>query len=109
MDFSSIKRSSSSSPRSHSTNPKNEDVREKDHQQQQQQQPSQQSLPPIAFSTNDVSSYKMSVLDGTHALEFTSLDNDGRQRKAHLCLFCGKVNTSYSNKGCLVIREISGV
>jgi hypothetical protein len=38
----------------------------------------------------------MSVLDGTHALEFTSLDNDGRQRKAHLCLFCGKVNSKYS-------------
>jgi hypothetical protein len=26
----------------------------------------------------------MSVLDGTHALEFTLLDNDGRQPKAHL-------------------------
>ncbi|CAF1299373.1 unnamed protein product [Adineta ricciae] len=98
MDFSSIKRSSSPSPRSNSTNPKNEDVKEKDHHQQQQQ-PSQQSLPPIAFSTNDVSSYKMSVLDGTHALEFTSLDNDGRQRKAHLCLFCGKVyNRKYGLK-----------
>ncbi|UJR36582.1 hypothetical protein I4U23_029301 [Adineta vaga] len=99
MDFSSIKRSSSSSsPRSSSNineNQKNEDMKEKDHQQQQPPPPQ----PPLAFSTNDVSSYKMSVLDGTHALEFTSLDNDGRQRKAHLCLFCGKVyNRKYGLK-----------
>ncbi|CAF1475568.1 unnamed protein product [Rotaria magnacalcarata] len=54
---------------------------------------------PIPFASSDVSSYKMSVLDGTHALEFTSLDNDGRQRKAHLCLFCGKVyNRKYGLK-----------
>lgn len=46
------------------------------------------------LTPNEISSYKMSVLDGTHALEFTSLDTDGRQRKAHLCLFCGKVKNS---------------
>jgi len=57
---------------------------------------------PISFSSNDVSSYKMSVLDGTQALEFTSLDNDGRQRKAHLCLFCGKVKVSFD---LLVVEE----
>ncbi len=44
------------------------------------------------MSSNGVSFYKMSVLDGTHALEFTLLDNDGRQRKAHLCLFYAEVN-----------------
>ncbi|CAF0734110.1 unnamed protein product [Adineta steineri] len=93
MEFPSIKRSSSPSPRH---NPiiidkhNDEEIKEKDQQQPQQQLP---------FSSNDVSSYKMSVLDGTHALEFTSLDNDGRQRKAHLCLFCGKVyNRKYGLK-----------
>lgn len=83
MDFPIIKRSSSPSPRRPSAIPekdKSEEIKEKD-------------LPRISttLSSNDVSSYKMSVLDGTHALEFTSLDHDGRQRKAHLCLFCGKV------------------
>lgn len=100
MDFSSIKRSTSPSPRAISNineNQKSEDIKEKDHHHHQQQ------TPPITFSSNDVSSYKMSVLDGTHALEFTSLDNDGRQRKAHLCLFCGKVNTSYQIKLCMII------
>jgi len=85
MEFPSTKRSSSPSPRQSSIiidKQNDEEIKEKDHSQQQQ----------MAFSSNDVSSYKMSVLDGTHALEFTSLDNDGRQRKAHLCLFCGKVN-----------------
>ncbi len=84
MEFSSTERSSSPSPRQNSilnNKQKDEDIKEKDHSQ-----------PQMTFSSNDVSSYKMSVLDGTHALEFTSLDNDGRQRKAHLCLFCGKVN-----------------
>ncbi|CAF3291391.1 unnamed protein product [Rotaria sp. Silwood2] len=71
---------------------KNEEIKEKDHNHQQSQQS-------IGFSTNDVSSYKMSVLDGTHALEFTSLDTDGRQRKGHLCLFCGKTyNRKYGLK-----------
>jgi hypothetical protein len=86
IDFSSTKRSSSPSPRQIpiiNDKQKDEEIKEKDHHNPQQQ---------IAFASNDVSSYKMSVLDGTHALEFTSLDNDGRQRKAHLCLFCGKVN-----------------
>ncbi|CAF1120466.1 unnamed protein product [Rotaria sordida] len=68
---------------------KNEEIKEKEHKRQQS----------IGFSTNDVSSYKMSVLDGTHALEFTSLDTDGRQRKGHLCLFCGKIyNRKYGLK-----------
>lgn len=83
--------SSSSSPHQHSiinTKQKDEEIKEKDHSQP----------PQMTFSSNDVSSYKMSVLDGTHALEFTSLDNDGRQRKAHLCLFCGKVNLYIENK-----------
>jgi hypothetical protein len=83
MDFPLAKRSSSPSPRPNSTlneKQKDEEIKDKD-----------QSRIPTTFSSNDVSSYKMSVLDGTHALEFTSLDNDGRQRKAHLCLFCGKV------------------
>ncbi|CAF1117734.1 unnamed protein product [Rotaria sp. Silwood1] len=71
---------------------KNEEIKEKNHHRHQPQQP-------IEFSTNDVSSYKMSVLDGTHALEFTSLDTDGRQRKGHLCLFCGKIyNRKYGLK-----------
>jgi hypothetical protein len=89
MDFSSTKRSSSPSPRQNSiinNKEKDEEIKEKDHSQ-----------PQITFSSNDVSSYKMSVLDGTHALEFTSLDNDGRQRKAHLCLFCGKVKFIFFN------------
>lgn len=84
MDFSLARRPSSPSPPAKpivTEKQKDENIKEK-----------HDELPnPIAFSTNDVSSYKMSVLDGTHALEFTSLDNDGRQRKAHLCLFCGKV------------------
>jgi hypothetical protein len=90
IDLSSTKQSSSSSPRLNSiiNKPKDEEIKEKDLHPQQQ----------IPFSSNDVSSYKMSVLDGTHALEFTSLDNDGRQRKGHLCLFCGKVKFySYEN------------
>lgn len=84
MDYPIIKRSSSPSPRRPPIiipeKEKVEEIKEKD--------------PPrisTTLSSNDVSSYKMSVLDGTHALEFTALDNDGRQRKAHLCLFCGKV------------------
>jgi hypothetical protein len=84
IDFSSTKQSSSPSPRQSpiiNNQQKDEEIKEKDQPQTQ-----------IPFSSHDVSSYKMSVLDGTHALEFTSLDNDGRQRKAHLCLFCGKVN-----------------
>lgn len=86
MDFPIIKRSSSPSPRPQSVLPekaKTEEIKEKDH-----------SRISTALSSTDVSSYKMSVLDGTHALEFTSLDHDGRQRKAHLCLFCGKVISS---------------
>lgn len=92
MDFPIIKRSSSPTPASSSPRrppmtilpekDKHEEIKEKD-----------QPRISTTLSSNDVSSYKMSVLDGTHALEFTSLDNDGRQRKAHLCLFCGKVTT----------------
>ncbi|CAF1019786.1 unnamed protein product [Didymodactylos carnosus] len=51
-----------------------------------------------SFTSNDMS-YKMSVLDGTHALEFSTMDFEGCQRKAHLCLFCGKVyNRKYGLK-----------
>ena len=82
MELSSTKTSSSSVRQNSTSNDKkkSEEIKEKDFSQQS-----------ITFPSNDVSSYKMSVLDGTHALEFTSLDNEGRQRKAHLCLFCGKV------------------
>jgi hypothetical protein len=103
MDLSSTKRSSSSpSPRPNSiinNKQQDEEIKEKDHPQSSSQ---------MTFSSNDVSSYKMSVLDGTHALEFTSLDNDGRQRKAHLCLFCGKVNffIFISNSEFLYLRFI---
>lgn len=88
-DFSPTERSSSSvSPRTNSITPqaKSEEIKEKD------PPPPSAAQQLSAFSSNDISSYKMSVLDGTHALEFTSLDTDGRQRKAHLCLFCGKVS-----------------
>ncbi|CAF0809736.1 unnamed protein product [Rotaria sp. Silwood1] len=91
VDVSSTKKSSLS-PRPNSIindKQKDEEIIEKHDEPQK----------PITFSSNDVSSCKMSVLDGTHALEFTSLDNDGRQRKAHLCLFCGKIyNRKYGLK-----------
>ena len=60
---------------------------------QEGEEPKEKQLAPV-FASNGISSCKMSALDGTHAVEFTAADDDGRSRKGHLCLFCGKVTLS---------------